>query len=148
MKTFFYDGKNKQGLFDLIKSLSQENLWRFRIDEYSVKTRDQEKKYHAMLNDIADQSKHLNQHFKMITWKRLCVDMFAKDAIENNVDKVADYFKRNPYTLIPSLDGKGLILDGEQTRVFPRYVAAAFIEWLYAFGADRDVIWSERFINE
>jgi hypothetical protein len=32
---------------------------------------------------------------------------------------------------------------GTQTRDFPKYVAAGFIEWLYHYGANNGIEWSE-----
>ncbi len=105
------------------------------------KTRDQEERYHAMLNDVARQCTHLNERFDDDSWKRLCVDMFRKDSMSD--PRLAEYWKRRGFRLVPSLDGSGLVVLGEQTRKFPKYVASAFIEWLYAYGAQNDVSWSD-----
>jgi len=109
------------------------------VDE--PKTRDQEERYHAMLNDVARQCIHLNERFDADSWKRLCVDMFRKDSMSD--PRLAEYWKRKGFRLVPSLDGSGLVVLGEQTRKFPKYVASAFIEWLYAYGAQNDVSWSD-----
>jgi len=143
METFFYNGKNKQGLYDLIMKCEIGKLWRFRIDEYDEKTRLQEEKYHAMLGDIARQAKHLNQALDLDSWKRLCVKQFADDCIEQDLERLADYWKRNEVKLMPSLDGRSLVALGQQTREFPKYVAAGFIEWLYFYGAKNNVVWTE-----
>jgi hypothetical protein len=108
-----------------------------------LKTRDQENHYHALLEDIARQCKHLNEHFDKDDWKRLCVDMFRKDCIRMGDQRLCDYWKRNGFRLVPSLDGSGLVALGSQTRKFPKYVATAFIEWLLAWGAEREVSWSD-----
>jgi len=107
----------------------------------SPKTREQEKRYHAMLNDVAKQCRHLNESFDADSWKRLCVDMFRKDSMDD--PRLAEYWNRNGFRLVPSLDGSGLVALGNQTRRFPKYVAVAFIEWLYSYGADKSVIWSD-----
>ena len=143
MKPFYYNFQNKQGLFDLIKSLDPNKLWRFRVDEYDEKTRLQEEKYHAMLGDIAKQAKHLNQVLELDDWKRLCVKQFCDDCISQNIPRLVDYWKSKNVRLIPSLDGRSIITLGAQTREFPKYVAAGFITWLYAYGNDHDVKWSE-----
>lgn len=140
---FFYNFKNKLGLYELLQSLEPNKLWRIRIDEYDEKTRLQEEKYHAMLGDIARQAKHLNQALDLDSWKRLCVKQFADDCIENDIPRLADYWNRNAVRLMPSLDGRSLVALGQQTRDFPKYVAAGFIEWLYHYGAENEIEWSE-----
>jgi hypothetical protein len=145
VENFFYNGKNIEGLIRLIDSKDASKLWRFRVDEYSEKSREQEKKYHAMLNDIADQAKHLNRVFDADSWKRLTVAQFRKDCIENNIPRLADYWKKNQFEIVPGLDGSALVTLGSQTREFPMYVAAGFIEWLLAYGANCNppILWSE-----
>lgn len=109
-----------------------------------LKTREQEKRYHAMLNDIARQCSHLNENFDADSWKRLCVDMFRKECLQPGADpRLSDYWKRNGFRVVPSLDGSGLVVLGSQTRNFPKYVACAFTEWLFSFGAERKVEWTD-----
>lgn len=145
VNTFFYDHKNRHGLISVIDRLDNDLLWRIRIDEYNKKTRLQEEKFHAMLGDIARQCKHLNEYFSLDDWKRLLVDMFARECIQqkDQMGRLADYFMRNKVRFIPAIDGSGLVALGNQTRNFPRYVAAGFIEYLYSFGSQNDVLWSE-----
>ena len=144
VKTFYLNPKtNKAGLYEVIKSLAEDKLWRFRIDEFDEKTREQEKKYHAMLGDIADQAKHLNQTFNLDDWKRLCVMQFKQDCIDNDVPRLAEYWKKQSMKVVPSLDGRSLVTLGAQTRDFPKYVAAGFVEWLYHYGAENNIEWSE-----
>ena len=140
---FYYNFKNKLGLYGLLQQLNPNKLWRIRIDEYDEKTRLQEEKYHAMLGDIAKQAKHLNQVLDLDSWKRLCVDQYRKDCIENDIPRLADYWKRKNFKLMPSLDGSSLVALGTQTRDFPKYVAAGFITWLYAYGVNQNIVWSE-----
>lgn len=143
VRNFYYNFKNKLGLYELIKQLDPNKLWRIRVDEYDEKTRLQEEKYHAMLGDIARQAKHLNQVLDLDSWKRLCVKQFADDCIEQDIPRLSEYWKRNEVKLMPSLDGRSLVALGQQTRDFPKYVAAGFITWLYAYGTNNNVVWSE-----
>lgn len=142
MKTFFLNAKNRNGLNEQLDRLDPTKLWRIRIDEYDQKTRDQECKYHGMIGDVARQCMHLNQVLDAESWKRLLVHQFRTDSIESGVERVAEYWKRNEVKLMPSLDGKSLVLLGAQTRQFPKYVAAAFIEFLYSYGVENNVEWS------
>lgn len=143
MKTFFLNAKNRHGLNEQLDRLDLTKLWRIRIDEYDQKTRDQECKYHAMLNDIAQQSMHLNQKLDLDSWKRLCVAQFRADCIANDIPRLAAYWKCQEFRLMPSIDGSSLVQLGAQTRDFPKYVAAGFVEWLYHYGAENGIEWTE-----
>ena len=105
------------------------------------KTRDQEERYHAMLTDISRQCRHLNESQDMETWKRLCVDQFRRDTLTD--PDISEYWKGKGLRIIPALDGSCVVVLGEQTRRFPRKVASAFTEWLFSFGADRGVRWTD-----
>lgn len=106
------------------------------------KSREQEERYHAMLGDIAKQCRHLNLSLDLDAWKRLCIDQFKRDTMEEP-ECCARYWARHQLNIIPSLDGSSIVVLGEQSRKFPMGVAVAFIEWLFAFGGDRGVQWSD-----
>lgn len=143
IEAFYLNAKNKAGLLLLLERLDPTKLWRIRIDEYDQKTRDQECKYHAMLSDIAEQSMHLNQKLDLDSWKRLCVAQFRADCIANDIPRLAEYWTKQEFRLMPSLDGSSLVQLGSQTRGFPKYVAAGFVEWLYHYGAENNIEWTE-----
>ena len=42
----------------------------------------------------------------------------------------------------PRIDGSGVVALGTQSRRFPKKLASAFVEWLYALGAEVGVRWS------
>ncbi|MFL9904624.1 recombination protein NinB [Paraburkholderia fungorum] len=102
------------------------------------KSRPQEEKYHAMIGDIAKQVKAFGEAQEEEDMKRLLVDQFARD-----MTALGTPLKRQG-RVVPSLDGTGVVQLGVQTRKFLKAEANAFIEWLYAFGAEQDVQWSER----
>ncbi len=91
------------------------------------KTREQEEKYHAMINDIAKQAKHLGAKWSADDWKRLLVDQFMRDTRDSG-GKV-----------IPNLDGTGIVQLGFQTRKFTKEQASEFVEWLYAWSAEKEI---------
>lgn len=97
----------------------------------------QNEKYHAMIGDIAKQCLFMGKRQDVETWKRLLVDAFAKAKQAEN-DPLPGHGQ-----IIPALDGMGFVQLGIQTRNFSIRHAAEFIESLYAFGADNDVVWSE-----
>jgi hypothetical protein len=102
-----------------------------------TKSRDQEAKYHAMISDIAKQVDLLGQKWGTDDMKRLLVDQFARDMASAGTPL------RNTGKVVPSIDGSGIVQLGVQTRKFLKAEAIAFIEWLYAFGAESCVHWSE-----
>jgi hypothetical protein len=91
------------------------------------KSRDQEEKYHAMLGEIATQAQHLGAAWSTEDWKRLLVDLFAKETgLQGG-------------KIIPSLDGQGIVQLGLQTRNFTKEQAMEFIIFLEAWGATNGI---------
>ena len=91
------------------------------------KTREQEEKYHAMINDIAKQAQHLGAKWSSEDWKRLLVDQFLRE--EANIQG----------KIIPNLDGTGIVQLGFQTRKFTKEQASEFVEWLYAWSGNNRI---------
>ena len=110
--------------------------WTVRIFP-PVKRRIQEEKYHAMIGDIAAQTTYAGKRWDSDDMKRILVDEFA-DEMRNAGSPL-----RNDTRIIPSENGRRIIQLGIQTREFTIGEAAQFIEFLYAWGADRDVMWSD-----
>ena len=107
------------------------------------KKREQEEKYHAQIGDIAKQCDYHLRKLSRESWKRLLVEAFV------NVmrDQAKAQGKPDPFprggALLPSLDGLRIVQVEVLTRDFTVSQASEFIEYLYAFGADRGVTWSE-----
>ena len=112
-----------------------------RISE-PVKKRIQEEKYHAMIGDIAKQCTFMGMRMDSEDWKRLLVDAFAK------VMRDAGTPIHHDGRVVPSLDGKRVVQLGIQTRKFYVKEAAEFIEFLYAYGADNNIQWTEQVAPE
>jgi len=91
------------------------------------KTREQEKKYHAILGEIAQQSKHMGAKWDAESWKRLLVWQFCKE-------KQIDAGK-----IVPSLDMTGVVQLGQQTRKFTKEQANEFVEFLLAWCAENGI---------
>ena len=96
------------------------------------KSREQEEKYHAMIGDIAKQASHLGSKWDSESWKRLLVDLFLR---ENGM-----YNGK----ILQNLDGTGIIQLGFQTRNFTKEQASEFVEWLYAWGANNGITFTEQ----
>lgn len=101
-----------------------------------TKKREQEEKYHAMIADIARQVEHIGRKWDADDMKRLLVDEFAEEM------RIAGTPLHHDCRVTPSLDGCRIVQLGIQTREFWVKEAAQFIEFLFAFGADRGVRWS------
>lgn len=88
------------------------------------KSREQEKKYHAIIGDIAKQAQHMGSKWDAESWKRLLVWQFCK---EKEIDGGR---------IIPSLDMTGVVQLGQQTRNFTKEQASEFVEFLQAWAAE------------
>ncbi len=99
-----------------------------------VKKREQEEKYHAMITEIAAVVEHLGRKWDADDMKRLLVDEFSEDM------RNAGTPLHNDGRVTPSLDGRRIVQLGIQTRDFYVKEAAQFIEFLYAFGSQRGVV--------
>ena len=95
------------------------------------KSRDQERLYHAMIDEIAQQASHMGAKWDAEDFKRLLVWQFLKDSGQNG-GKV-----------VPSLDGTGIVQLGQQTRKFTKEQASEFVEWLHAWGAENGVTFEQ-----
>jgi len=91
------------------------------------KSREQEEKYHSMISEIATQAQHMGSKWDAESWKRLLVDQFCKESgLKTGV-------------VMPNLSGDGIVQLGFQTRKFTKEQASEFVEWLYAWGADKGI---------
>lgn len=109
------------------------------------KSREQEKKYHAMVRDIARQWRYIDRDWTDEDMKRLLVSGFREDTKDDPV--FAELWREfGDWTLAPGLRGEFVVV-GAQTKEFPKPLASAFIEWLYALGAEHSVKWSEKVLN-
>ena len=97
----------------------------------------QNDKYHAMLDDISKQREFMGRKWDADDWKRLLVEAFAKTMREAGTPLHHDG------RVVPSLDGQRVVQLGIQTRDFYVREAAEFIEFLYAWGAEQGVEWTE-----
>lgn len=95
------------------------------------RTLEQNKKCHAMLSDISRQITRYEQRYSVDVWKRLCLAAWLRECNESPL-------------MIPALDGNGVDVIFERTSKLGIKRMASFIEWLYAYGTNAGVVWSER----
>ncbi|MBK5203910.1 MAG: recombination protein NinB [Polaromonas sp.] len=102
-----------------------------------TKRRIQEEKYHAMVGDLSRQCEYAGRKWDAEDSKRILIDEFAADM------RGAGTPLHNDSRIIPSQDGLRIIQLNIRSSDFYIKEAAQFIEWLYAWGADRAVVWTE-----
>ena len=107
------------------------------------KRRVQEEKYHAMIADIARDCAFMGKKWDRETWKRLLLDAYVRVARSiAYAEGMADPFP-DQSQVIPALDGHGFVQLGVQSRSFKVKQASDFIEYLYAYGSEQGVRWSD-----
>lgn len=87
----------------------------------------QNKKFHAIIGQIARQAEHAGAKWDTEAWKRLLIDQWAKDSGRSRGD------------LVSSLDGGDVIQLGIQSRKFTKAEGADFIEWLLMWSANNGI---------
>lgn len=87
----------------------------------------QNKKFHAIIGQIARQAEHAGAKWDAEAWKRLLIDQWAKDTGRSRGDVVA------------SIDGGDVIQLGIQSRKFSKAEGADFIEWLLAWSVQNGI---------
>lgn len=97
------------------------------VAERPRRTLDQNAKYHACIEEIAEQASHLGSKWDAESWKRLLLDAFAKET------------KRPRGRVIPNLTGDGVVEIGLQSRKFTKQDASEFVEFLHAWCAENGV---------
>lgn len=99
-----------------------------------MKSREQEKLYHAIINQIAKQSKLHGSRWSTESWKRYLIDQWAHENGESaSVSKV-----------MPSIDGLRIVQLGLQSRRFTKEQAISFTEWLLYWANTNGVTLEER----
>jgi len=116
--------------------------WRVEFKEPNRKV-EQSDKFHAMIGDIAKHCTFMGNHLDAEDWKRLLIDAYVR--IKRDEAHAAG--KPDPFhdqgRVLPSLDGTGFVQLGVQSRGFSKALASEFIEYLYAYGSEQRVAWSE-----
>jgi len=102
------------------------------------KTREQEKKYHALINDISKQVDFNGIKHNEKIWKALLVDSFEQELFSQG-----SRLSHGSKTVI-SLDGIRAVTVRASTTEFKKKEGSNFIEYLYSFGSCHDVKWSEK----
>lgn len=128
--------------------LYPDQPYRVTIDDpLPAKSRAMEAKYHAMIGEIAEVWEHFGRKWDAADLKRLLLDQFRRDTIKDPAFQQL-WWSMGEAQMVPSIDGSGFVMLGVQSRKFPAKLAAGFIEWLYAFGAELKIEWSNEVKRE
>lgn len=102
------------------------------------KSREQEQKYHAMIGDIARQVILDGRKYAPEVWKALLVDEFEQELKANGEGL------HKPSQIVISLDKQRAVTIRPSTAEFRRSEGAQFIEFLSKYGAELNVVWSDK----
>lgn len=105
------------------------------------KSREQEKKYHAMIRDIARSMKDHDLFYSDDAWKALLVDEFEQEMTRNGTPL------KHPSRTILSLDKERAVTIRSSTKEFLKSEANNFIEFLYFWGAEHSVDYSDESLS-
>ena len=92
----------------------------------AVRNLEQNAKMWAMLHDIEQQCEWHGIKLADEEWK----DLFSAGLVKSKV--------------VPNLDGTGFVILGQRTSQMTKSQMSDLIELIYAFGAERNVVWSEQ----
>lgn len=92
---------------------------------------EQNRLLHAALTDISQQVEWMGEKLSVEVWKRLCMASWLRE-------------KKEQPMLIPALDGNGFDVIFERTSKLSRTQCSELLEWCFAFGAEHEVKFRER----
>lgn len=101
------------------------------------KSRDTEKKYHCLINDIARTVEIDGRKYDREVWKALMVDSFSEEMKRQGTPLA------HPGRVVPSLDGMRVVTIRASTARFRQAEANAFIEFLYSEGIEMGATFSD-----
>jgi len=101
-----------------------------------AKSRDQEKKYHAMIHDIMT-TVELGQQYSIEAWKALLVDEFEQELLSDGKTL------KSPSSVVISIDKRRAVTIRASSQRFLKEEAALFITFLYAWGTEHGARFSD-----
>lgn len=110
------------------------------VDIYEEKTRKQENLLHSCFADFARDALFHGRKVDEEVWKRALLSSFYA-ATKHDPEFSHEWVGRAPQ-ILPNLDGDGFFTVEVQSRRFSKRLMSAFIESIYAIGAERGVRWS------
>ena len=90
---------------------------------------------HALIGELASKLEWAGQKRSVEVWKRLCVSAWCRANGES-------------VEILPALDGHGIDIVPVRTSRLSKRACAELIEWIYAFGSERGVRWSDKALED
>jgi hypothetical protein len=87
----------------------------------------QNKKFHAIIGQIASQAEHAGSRWTVEDWKRFLIDQWCVDREMSGGE------------VVRSLDGQRVVQLGKQSRKFSKAEGADFIEWLLMWSSTNGI---------
>jgi hypothetical protein len=103
-----------------------------------TKSREQEKKYHALIGDIAKTVDMDGVTYSVEAWKALLVDSY-----EQELRSMGEALT-HPSRVVLSLDGLRAITVRASTKKFKKAEGSGFITYLYQFGSEHGAVFSDQ----
>lgn len=101
------------------------------------KSREQEEHYHALIGEIAATQTLYGKKRDAEFWKRILIDAFRHET-KDDPDFTEAWNLVGDIELVPAINHDGFVMMGIQSRNFPKKLATAFIDWLYAFQSEHE----------
>lgn len=118
---------NNSNVVQIVRAIERTPMGYVVFIEEPRRTPDQSDKFHAMIRDISKQVRvWAGLELSYDDWKRLLIDAF-------------DRARGMEGRAVPSLDRKGVVILGSQSRSFSKKTAMDFCDFLYAWGNEHGV---------
>ncbi len=101
------------------------------------KTRAQEKMYHRMMGDISKQVDFDGVKYDTTTWKAQLIDQFQQEKL------LLGEPLSKPGRTVMSLDKQRVVQIRPSSTDFRKKEASDFIEYLFSFGAEANIEWTD-----
>lgn len=106
----------------------------------SLKSREQERLYHSCFRDLARDCLLGGLKQDPEAWKRALLQAFYEATV--NDPEFADHWRSRAPRMVPSLDGRGLLMVNVESKRFSGRLARGFITFVHSVGDERGVRWS------
>ncbi len=101
------------------------------------KTRAQEKMYHRMMGDISKQIDFDGVRYDTTTWKAQLIDQFQQERL------LMGEPLSKPGRTVMSIDKQRIVQIRPSSTDFKKKEASDFIEYLFSFGAESNISWTD-----
>jgi hypothetical protein len=114
-------------VIDFVTRLTLDPLYEISIALADGRTLDQNAKLWPMLKNVSEQVNWYGHWLKPDEWK----DVFSASL-------------KAELKVVPTIQGTGFVVLGLRTSKMSKKKFADLIEFIYAFGAEQNVVWSEK----